>query len=186
LVLCNALINHFGVAKKKLKWRRNVVFDPVLSAVKLELVLDFELLVADVALVWQHLVHEPLVRAQCLSLRKGVAANAARVRPQTLVQQYVSAQYVARSVGVAAVVALVRPRFDAVARRVRLQARAVRKTLAAHLAHKSLLAGVRHQMFTQTRLAVCAPAANVTLLSSRLRRVDLQVLPKTHKTFPVT
>jgi hypothetical protein len=158
----------------------------VLSTVLLELVLDFELLVADVALVGQHLVHEPLVRAQRLGLREGVATNAARVRSQALVQQYVSAQYVARSVGVAAVVALVRPRLTAVARRVRLQARAVGETLAAHLTHKSLLAGVRHHVFAQTRLAVRAPAANLALLSTRLRRVDLQVLPKTHKESPVT
>jgi hypothetical protein len=186
MVLCNALINHFGLAKKKLKWRRNVVFDPVLSAVLLELVLDFELLVADVALVGQHLVHEPLMRAQRLGLRESVAANAARVRPQALVQQHVSAQDVARGVGVSAVVALVGPRFTAVARRVRLQARAVGETLAANLAHKSLLAGVRHHVLAQTRFAVRAPAANLTLLSTRLRRVDLQVLPKTHKTLPVT
>jgi hypothetical protein len=99
----------------------DVVFDPVFSAVLLELVLDFELLVADVALVGQHLVYEPLVRAQRLGLRESIAANAARVRPQALVQQHVSAQDVARGVGVATVVALVRPRLDVVACRVRLQ-----------------------------------------------------------------
>jgi hypothetical protein len=45
---------------------------------------------------------------------------------------------------------------------------------------------VRHHVLAQTRLAVRAPAANLTLLCACLCRVDLQVLPKTHKRSPVT
>lgn len=148
---------------------RDIVFGPVLSAVLLKVVLDLELLVADVALVGQHLVHQPLVRAQRLGLGERVSADATRVRTKALVQQNVSAKDVARGVSISAVVALVRSRLAAVTRCVRLKAGAVRETFAAHLARETLLACVRHHVLAQTRFAVGAPSANLASLRARLR-----------------
>lgn len=138
----------------------------LLESVFLELVLEHESGVAELAAVGVEAVFEPLVLAQALALREGGLAEGARVRSQPLVQLQVPAQHEARAVAFAAQRTLVLGRAQRVLASVAAQAGGVRERLAARGARQRPLARVRHHVLGEVRARIGAPPANVAVRSA--------------------